>query len=105
MELSAQRTLSAPTELEARCADPTSRRVITNLPSDSRRTALAVDASRVLLSEQSRMISSLGQITGFAPASTGRVSSQMWSAPARASASASVDFPAPDAPRNAIALP
>src|SRR5438309_7147445 len=104
MALSWERA-SGPLAADVDCAAPASRFVMTNLPSDSRRIALADEARCDLLSEQSRMMSSLGQTIGFAPASTGRVSSQMWSAPPRASARASVDFPEPDAPRKASAPP
>ena len=49
------------------------------------------------------MTSSLAQMIGSTPASTANVSSQMWSAPPRVSASASVDFPEPEGPRKATA--
>src|SRR5437870_7750635 len=104
MALSWERA-SGPLAADVDCAAPASRFVMTNLPSDSRRIALADEASRDLLSEQSRMMSSLGQTTGLAAASTGKVSSQMWSPPPRARATASVDFPEPDAPRKARAPP
>src|SRR5450759_5121119 len=105
MALSGQRALSGASEADDGCAEPISPLVSTNLPSDSRRITLADDASRVRLSEQRRMMSSLGQMTGLAPASTGNVSSQIWSAPPRVSASAMVDFPDPDGPRKATPPP